>query len=469
MLGSSLAFVDVSVVIVALPAIDEDLGLGLAGEQWVYASFSLSLAALYLVGGAVGDRYGRRTTFVAGTVGFALASLLAGLAPDEVTLIVARALQGVAGAFLTTNSLALLRAVYADEAGRAIGLWTSFTGVATIAAPPAGGALAEWASWRWIFLLNLPLAAAAVALAVAGRCEERGALRTGRLDLPGAVLAAAGLGALTYGLVEGAERGFDEVWWSLVLAGIALAAFVVVERRVREPLLPFELFRVRNFGAANAETFLVYAALNASMLFLAIYLQFLGFSAFEAGLVFVPTSVVLILLSARFGRIADRRGPRLPLVGGPALMAVGMVLFAPVEERSDFWTVGMAGLLLFSFGLAATVAPITATALSAAPSQYAGIAAGVNSTVSRVGGLLAVAVVGLVVSIVFEGRADVEGAQPLAVGQRDPELRAASVDAFRAATLLCAGLALAGAAVGAVGISNAEAKRRGEATEAAPA
>ena len=457
-LGSSLAFVDATVVIVALPTIEEDLGLGLTGQQWVFLSYSLALAALYLVGGAIGDRYGRRNTFIAGATGFALASLLAGAAPNEAILLVARALQGVAGAFLTTNSLALLRGVYGAESGRAIGLWTSFTSVATIAGPPAGGALVEWVSWRWIFLVNLPFAAAAVALAVVGRCREVPPERLGRLDVPGAALAAAGFGLLTYGLVEGAERGFGDLWWAFPLAAAALAAFVVVERRVKQPMLPFELFRRRNFAVANAQTFLVYAALYGFFVFFTIYLQFLGFTPFEAGLLNIPSSLVMIALAARFGTLADRHGPRLYLTVGPALIGLGTLVFMVVDEKSDFWTAGIAGLLLFSLGLAMMVAPITATALKSAPERYAGIASGVNSTVSRLGSLIAVAVIGLVISLVFEARTDAPDAVPIARDQTAPELRDASVDGFRAGMLLAAALAFAGAAVGAAGISNREAR-----------
>jgi len=456
--GSSLAFIDASVVIVALPTIEEDLGLGLTGQQWVFLSYSLALAALYLPGGAIGDRYGRRNVFIAGAAGFALSSLLAGSAGNEAVLIVARTLQGVAGAFLTTNSLALLRGVYGAEAGRAIGLWTSFTSVATIAGPPVGGALVEWASWRWIFLVNLPLAGAAVALAILGRCDEEPSGRVGRLDLPGAALAATGFGLLTYGLVEGADRGFGGLWWAFVGATVALAAFVVVERRVAEPMLPFALFRVRNFAAANAETFLVYAGLYGFFVFFTLYLQFLGFSPFEAGLLNIPSSVIMILLAARFGGLADRHGPRLYLTLGPALIGAGTLVFSLVDERSNFWTFGIAGLLLFSFGLAMMVAPITSTALKSAPERYAGIASGVNSTVSRLGSLVAIAVIGLVIALVFDARTDAPGAVPLAKDQTAPELREASIDGFRAGMVLAAALAFAGAAVGAVGISNREAR-----------
>lgn len=470
-LGSSLAFIDATVVIVALPTIEEDLGLGLTGQQWIFLSYSLALAALYLVGGAVGDRYGRRNVFIAGAAGFALSSLLAGAAPNEAVLIVARTLQGVAGAFLTTNSLALLRGVYGADSGRAIGLWTSFTSVATIAGPPAGGALVEWVSWRWIFLLNLPLAGATVALALVGRCHEQRPERVGRLDLPGAALAAAGFGLLTYGLVEGAERGFGGLWWAFAGAVAALAAFVVVERRVAEPMLPFGLFRVRNFAAANAQTFLVYAGLYGFFVFFTIYLQFLGFTPFEAGLLNIPSSLIMIALAARFGALADRHGPRLYLTLGPALIGAGTLIFLLVDERSAFWTAGIASLVIFSLGLAMMVAPITATALKSAPERYAGIASGVNSTVSRLGSLMAIALIGLVITLVFEARTDAPDAVPLAKDQEAPELREASIDGFRAGMVLAAALAFAGAAVGAVGISNREA--RGESppavTEQAPA
>jgi EmrB/QacA subfamily drug resistance transporter len=457
-LGSSLAFIDATVVIVAMPTIERDLDLGLSGQQWIFLSYSLALAALYLVGGAVGDRYGRRSTFIAGAAGFALASLFAGAAPNGELLIAARALQGVAGAFLTTNSLALLRGVYGDQAGRAVGLWTSLTSVATIAGPPAGGALVEWASWRWIFLINLPLAGLTVVLARLGRCHEPVQMRVGRLDLAGASLAALGFGSLTYGLVEGAERGFADRWWAFGIAAAALAAFAVVERRVAEPMLPFELFRRRNFAVANLETFLVYAALYGFFVFFTIYLQFLGFTPFEAGLINIPSSLIMILLAARFGALADRHGPRLYLTLGPALLGCGALLFLLVDERSDFWIAGIPSIAVFSLGLAMLVAPITATALKSAPERYAGIASGVNSTVSRLGSLMAVAVITLVISLVFQAQVDREGAVPLAKDQQAPALRQASVDGFRAGMLLAAGLAFLGAAVAAAGISNREAR-----------
>jgi EmrB/QacA subfamily drug resistance transporter len=465
-IGSALAFIDATVVIVALPTIEQELGLGLTGQQWVFLSYSLALAALYLVAGSVGDRFGRRRAFTAGALAFALASALAGAAPDGTTLILARSLQGVAGAFLTTNSLALLRGVYGDEAGRAIGLWTSMTSLASIAGPAVGGAIVEWASWRFIFYVNLPLAAVTVALAYLGRCPERRTLQVGRMDVPGAALAAVGFGFLTYALVEGAERGFSTLWWAFATGMAALAAFAFVERRAAEPLLPLALFRRRNFAAANAETFLVYAALYGFFVYFTLHLQSLGFTPFEAGLVNTPPSLVLVLLAARFGALADRHGPRLFLTAGPALIAAGTLLSLLVGSRSDFWTAGVAGLGLFSLGLAMLVAPITATVLKSAPERYAGVASGVNATVSRLGSLTAVALIGLVISLVFHARVDADAAAPLTKGL-EPALLEASVDGYRVGMVLGAVLALAGAAVGAFAISNSDARRE-DVTPAAP-
>jgi EmrB/QacA subfamily drug resistance transporter len=453
-LGSSLAFIDTTVVIVALPTIERDLDLGLAGQQWIFLSYSLTLAALYLTGGAVGDRYGRRQTFAFGVVAFALASALAGAAPGGALLIAARALQGVGGAFLTTNSLALLRATYGDEAGKAIGLWTAFTSVSTIGGPLMGGALVEWVSWRWIFYLNLPLAAATLLLAYRGRTDEKPTPRVGRLDLPGAVLAAAGFGSLTFALVE-------ERWWALGIAAPLLALFLFVELRSATPMLPLQLFRRRNFAVVNAQTFVVYGALYGFFIYFTIYVQFLGFSPFEAGLLNIPSSLALIFLAARFGALSDRYGPRLFLTVAPLLMAAGTLVFLLVDEHDDVWTFGLAGIVLFAFALAVLVAPITATALKAVPKEYAGIASGVNSTVSRLGSLITVAVIGFVVTMVF----DHEDAVPLAKDQAGSALGADSVDAFRAGMLVSIGLAVVGAALGAT-VSNREA--RGEAEKPAP-
>jgi hypothetical protein len=320
-------------------------------------------------------------------------------------------------------------------------------------------------SWRWIFLLNIPLVVATVALALAGRCPNRMRQSVGQLDVAGAALSAAGLGFLSYALVEGGEGGFGGVWWALGLGVGALVALVPVERRAAEPLLPPDFFRRRNLALVNLETFLAYAALGGILLYLPIYLQFLGFDAFQSGLALIPIDIVLILLATRAGALADRHGPRLFLVAGPALLGAGTLVWLFLDERGDFWTVGLVGMLIFSLGLAALVAPITATALSSAPEALAGVASGVNMMVSRVGGLLAVAVMGLVISRVFDGALDAPAAVPLARGQEDPELRAASIDGWQAAVVVAALLAFAAAFVG-LGISNAQARRDAHGAEA---
>lgn len=433
-LGSSIAFVDATVVNIALPAMGRQLGLGLAGRQWVYLSYSLALAALYLPAGAVGDRIGLRRTFVGGTAAFAAASALAGASPDGAWLLAARGLQGLAAAFLTTSSLALLRSTFAAESGRAVGLWTAWTGIATIVGPPVGGALVQYASWRWIFFLNLPLAAGAAVMVGRG-AEPRDESPRGRFDLAGAALLTAGLGTLTYTLVE---RG---PWWLLAPAGAVLAAALAHEARTAQPMLPLGLFRERVFAAANAETFLVYAALSASSFFVVLYLQtVVGYSPLQAALVFIPISVVMLLLAGRFGQLADRHGPRLYLTLGPALLAAGMLLWELVTSRSS-WPALAGGTLVFALGLAVTVAPITAAALGAAPERLAGIAAGVNNTVSRIGGLVAVAVVGLAIALAYSG----PGTPLTGSGRRGP-----TIHAFRAGMDVAAALAAAGALVGAV-------------------
>ncbi len=452
--GSALAFIDTTIVVVALPTIAKSLHLGLQGEQWVYLGYALSLAALYLVSGALGDRLGLRRSFVVGVVLFALASGLCALAPNEGVLIAARVLQGVGGALLTTNSLALLRVVYAEDAGRAIGLWTSLTSLAAVIGPPAGGAIVQLVSWRWIFVLNLPLAALVIALALAGAGEGEVTADRRPIDTVGAVLAAGGLTALTYALVEGGSRGLVAVWPFAVAAAVVLAAFVVWMLRARTPLVPPSLFRHRNLAAANVVSFLLYAALGGFLLFVPLYLQFLGYTPFESGLALTPVSLVLAVLAPRFGGLADRLGPRRFLVGGSALIGLGIGLMLIVGGRSAVWTAGVPGLAVFAFGLAMFVAPITATAIGSAPMELAGVASGVNQTVARIGGLVAVAVIGLVVTVVFDRSTAAAGHTPLDPDAVGVALRHASVSAFRAGMALAAALALVGAAAAGIWISD---------------
>jgi EmrB/QacA subfamily drug resistance transporter len=436
-LGSSMAFVDATVVNVALPTIGRDLGLGLAGRQWVFLAYSLPLASLYLTAGGIADRLGRRRVFLWGTVAFAVASTLAGAALDPALLLTARALQGAAGAFLSVASLSLLRATYGDESGRAVGLWTAWSGIATIIGPPLGGALTQWASWRLVFFLNLPLAVGAYVLArSAAPHEPSEKLSLGSLDLPGGALFAAAFGLLTFGLVEGHR-------WTVAVAALAFAAAIWREARAREPMLPLAVFRDRAFSAAAVETFLVYAALTGVTFFLVLYLQsVVGYSPVEASLPLLPISIALLLLAGRFGGLADRHGPRLYLTIGPALLAVGMLPWLGVADRDDWWLLGI-GSLVFSIGLSITVAPITSAALQNAPERLAGVAAGVSNATARVGGLVAVALIGFAIKASYSG----PGTPLTDSGRRDP-----TIHGFRIGLLVAVALAGAGALVGLLGI-----------------
>lgn len=444
-LGSSMAYV--TAVNVAIPAIGADLDIGFDGQQWVLLSYSLALASLYLVAGALGDRLGRRRMFMLGTVAFAAASALAGIAPTAAVLLAARVLQGAAGALLTTGSLSLLRSTFGEASGRAIGIWTAGTGAVSLAGPPLGGALVEWASWRWIFYINIPLAIGAVCFAWLGRGRSaRGTAMPARLDVLGASLAAVGIGFVTYGLVEGGERGFIAVAWSFAVGGIGLGAFVVRELRARDPLLPLGLFRNRDFTLVNVATLLVYSALAGSTFFLVLFLQsVVGYTPFEAGLLLLPSTLALLALAPRFGRLADRYGPRPFLVAGPLVMAAGMLLWLRVHDRT-LWDGLLPGLVLYGLGLSMIVAPITAAAMTSAPERYSGLAAGVNSTFSRLGSLFAIAVLGVVVSVVFARRTEDRSLTPFSLEESSPEFIAGSTDAFRAAMIVAAALAAGGAA-----------------------
>jgi EmrB/QacA subfamily drug resistance transporter len=451
-IGSSMTFVDGTVVNIALPTIGRDLHAGLGAQQWVMLSYSLAVASLYIVSGALGDRYGRWVLFVCGVAGFAGASALAGLAPNTALLIAGRVLQGVAGALLTTNSLALLRATYAEDSGRAVGQWTAWSGIGTMIGPPLGGLLVQYASWRWIFFLNLPAAATALALAFAGRGHEHPPQEVRPLQWPAAGAIAITFGALTFGLIDGAQAGFASAWWAFALAAAGLALFVGLERRSSSPLLPPELLRQRVFVVANTYTLLVYAALGGSTFYLALYLQSgaVGYSPARASLIFLPISVVMFVLAARFGRLADRDGPRRYLMIAPLVMAAGFLLLTLVTSTNPL--VPLPGVLVMALGLAMLVAPITATALRAAPDRYAGLAAGVNTTVSRLGGLIATPLIGVVITLVFAAAAPHPAAGPFATHAVSAAQRDATVTAFRAGIGLAVALCVAGALLAARGL-----------------
>ncbi|MGH3021919.1 MAG: MFS transporter [Gaiellaceae bacterium] len=463
-LGSSMA--SVTAISVALPAIRTDFGIGFGAQQWIMLSYSLALASLYLVAGALDDRLGRRRMFIAGTAGFALASSLGGIAPNAAVLILARILQGAAGARLTTGSLSLLRSTFGSESGRAIGIWATGTGAVSLGGPPLGGALVEWASWRWIFFLNIPLAIVAISLAwVAHRGITRPEGPRSKLDVLGAGLVALGIGSLAYGLVQGGEHGFADVAWAFLLAGASLGAFLVRERRTREPLLPLSLFRIRDFTLVNVATFLNYSAVAGSAFYLVLFLQsVVGYTPFQTGLLLLPSTAAMLLLAARFGRLSDHFGPR-PFLVGPIAMAAGMLLWLRVDDRS-LWDGLLPGLVLYGLGLSMIVAPITSAALTTAPERYSGLAAGVNSTFSRLGGLLAIAILGLVVALVFAARTNDPELVPFALGEDSPEFLAGSTDAFRAAMVVAATLAIAGSLT-ALGYSRLP--KLGKAAEAAEA
>jgi EmrB/QacA subfamily drug resistance transporter len=432
-LGFGLVMIDSTVVNVALERIGTELDAGFTGLQWTVNAYTLTLAALILLGGSLGDHLGRRRVFLIGVVWFALASLACGLAPDIGTLIAARALQGVGGALLTPGSLALISASFhGTDRAAAVGAWSGLGGIAGAVGPFLGGWLVEW-SWRAVFLINLPLAVLIVVIALRHVPESRDAESAPGLDMGGTVLAVVGLGALTYGLTGLGERGSDPLLLVAVAVGVlALAAFVLVERRSPHPLVPPALFRNATFGAANGATVLIYGAMGAVFLLLVLQLQTVaGFSPLVAGTSLLPVTAVMLLFSARAGAMSGRIGPRLPMTLGPLVSAGGLLLLLRIDETTSWLADVLPGMLVFGAGLALTVAPLTATVLDAAPDRYAGSASGVNNAVARAAGLLAVAVV--------PGLAGIGGAD-----YTDP---AAFGAGFRVAMLIGAGLLVAAAVV----------------------
>jgi EmrB/QacA subfamily drug resistance transporter len=451
-IGSSMTFIDGTVVNIALPTIGRDLHADLAAQQWIMLSYSLAVASLYIVAGALGDRYGRWPLFVTGVAGFAAASAFAGAAQNTEMLIFARVLQGITGAMLTTNSLALLRATYAEDSGRAVGLWTAWSGIGAMIGPPLGGLIVQYSSWEWIFFINLPGAAIALVLAVAGRSPERLPEHPRPVQALGAATVAFTFGLLTYGLIEGAQAGFGNVLWAFGLSLAGLGLFVVSERRSDNPLLPLDLLRSRVFGVANGYTWLVYAALGGSTFYLALYLQSaaVGYKPARASLVFLPISLVMFFLAPRFGRLADRDGPRRWLVIAPLVMAAGLFLLTLVTNTNPI--LPLPGVLVFALGLAMLVAPVTATALKAAPDRYAGLAAGVNTTVSRLGQLMATPLIGVVITLVFASASPHPNADPFATHVASADQRDATVTAFRAGLGVAAALCVAGSLLAARGL-----------------
>jgi len=401
-LGSGMAFLDGTVVNVALPAIGRDLDAGLSGLQWILDAYLLTLGALLLLGGALGDRYGRRRLFEVGLVAFSAASALCGLAPNLGLLIVARAVQGIGGALLVPGSLALLSASFApDDRGRAVGAWSGLAGAFSALGPFVGGWLVDAASWRWVFLINLPVAAITVWVVRAHVPESRGATEGGRLDLAGAAVVTVGLGGVVFALIEGTAVGASPLVVAATVVGVAaLAVFPVVERAKPEPLVPLELFRSRQFSGANATTFAVYGAFAGALFLFVVQLQEgMGYSALEAGAAMLPVTVLLLVLSARAGRLGQRLGPRLPMTVGPLVAGAGLLLLSGVGPGSSYLPTVLPAVVVFGVGLALTVAPLTTAVMAAVEERHLGVGSGVNNAVARVAGLLSVALLPLVAGL----------------------------------------------------------------------
>ncbi len=481
-LGSGIVFLDGTIVNVALPSIRASLHGGLADQQWVVEAYLLTLSSLLLVGGSLGDLFGRRRVFSIGLAAFGVCSLLCAVAPSSGLLIGARAVQGIAGALLVPSTLALIMDTFSeDERAAAIGTWTAWTGIATVIGPLGGGALIQFASWRWIFAINLLPVLITLALLRRLPADTRS---PGRVDFVGAVLCVFGLGGPVFALIEQPSYGWSDPRVAIpLLGGVALfIAFIVWERRAPQPMLPLHLFANRNFTVGNLTTLLLYAGLGVATFFLIVFIQQVGgYTPLEAGLSLLPITIVVFALSRRFGALADRVGPHVFMAGGPLVAGLGLLLLVRTGASANYLTTILPGVLVFGLGLAATVAPLTATVLGSVEPGHSGLASGVNNAVARVAGLLAIAALGAVVSSSFASRLDhdLRGAHLspqarafVAAARRRPlvttvsavpaadratihrALVDASVDAFRIGIGIGAGLAAVGGVIALIGIEN---------------
>lgn len=443
-LGSGMAAIDATVVGIALPTIGRRFAAPIGTLQWVVTGYTLTMAALLLLGGSLGDRFGRRHVFSIGVVWFAVSSAACGVAPSSTTLIVARVVQGVGAALLTPGSLAILQASFSQsDRGQAIGAWSGLGGLASAAGPLLGGYLIAVASWRWIFFINVPVGAMVLAMSVRHVPESRDSSASGQLDLLGAAIGMVSLAGITYGLIEGPAHGFGSPTVLAVLGVGLLGAlgFVLIERASAAPMLPLGLFANQQFSVTNVVTLIVYAALGGALFLLPVELQVVNhYSAFEAGAALIPLTVVMLLLSARSGQLSARIGPRLQMSLGPVVIGAGLALLITSTTARSYVADVLPAMLVFALGLSITVAPLTTTALSAAPTEQAGIASAVNNCLARVGSLLAVAVLPALAGISGEGYVQ---AGLLATG-------------FRKAMVISASMCALGGIVAAVGIKNPE-------------
>jgi EmrB/QacA subfamily drug resistance transporter len=410
-IGSAMAFIDGTITNVALPQIQQRLGATAVDAQWIVEAYALFLAALILVGGSLGDHYGRRRIFLVGVGIFTVASVACALALTPGQLIAARAVQGIGGALLVPGSLAIIGASFREEdRGKAIGTWSGFSGITTAIGPVVGGYLVDNVSWRAAFLLNVPLAIAVILIAVRYVPESRDP-DARRLDVPGAVLATVGLGGIVYGLIESSLAGFGSasVILSLFLGTLALVGFVARERRTQDPMLPLTLFRSRNFSGANLLTLLLYAALGGALYFLPFALiQVHGYSATAAGSSFLPFVIITFLMSRWAGGLVTRYGARLPLIIGPVIAATGFILFAIPGTEGSYWTTFFPAIVVLGFGMSFVIAPLTTTALNSVEGRHSGLASGVNNAVSRTASLIAIPVLGIFVFVVFSASLDAQ-------------------------------------------------------------
>jgi EmrB/QacA subfamily drug resistance transporter len=481
-LGSGIVFLDGTIVNVALPSIRASLHGGLAQQQWVVEAYMLTLSSLLLVGGSLGDLLGRRRVFAVGLSGFGVCSILCAIAPSSGLLIGARAAQGVFGALLVPSTLALLIDTFEEEErASAIGSWTAWTGVATVIGPLGGGVLIQAASWRWIFAINLLPVLITLWLL---RKLPKDVRTPGHVDVVGACLCALGLGGPVFALIEQPSYGWGDprVALPLIIGVVLLVAFLVWERRSPEPMMPLYLFKARNFAVGNLTTFTLYAGLGVATFFLVLFIQQVGgYTPLQAGLSLLPITVLVFLLARRFGALADRIGPHLFMAGGPVVAGLGLLLFMRTGANADYVTTILPGIIVFGLGLAATVAPLTATVLGSVEQGHSGLASGVNNAVARVASLLAIAALGAVVSGTFASRlhsdlagrplspqtrsvverdstrpllTDVSGVRPSEKAVVRAALVEASVHSFRIGMGIAAGLAVLGGVVALIGIEN---------------